>query len=129
MNAVIEIYEVRQIVDTCPLNRPAGFPTVAYPLRGDRIRPNLRVTRHARFSRGKARKVRSLNTCVAVAAVNAIVLHVMFMTEENRLLAGYADKRYPGAPVYRVAQSDCATNQYNRSSKRYSEDCIRAAAK
>ena len=87
------------------------------------------MTRHTGLRGRKAREMRSLNAGMTVAAIDAVVLYVMFMAKENGLLNGDADKRHPGAAVYRVPQRNRATHQYNHSRKRYSEDRIRAAAK
>lgn len=66
---------------------------------------------------------------MAVAAVDSIILHVVLVTEHDRLRPWYPDERHPGAAVNGIAQCDGARHQRDHPEKSYPEDSIRAAAK
>ena len=87
VNAVIEIDEVRQIVDAGPLDGLTCPPALAYWFKIRAIRPNLRVAVHARFGWRYTRVSQLLNRRVTVAAIDPFVAHVMFVAELYRLLS------------------------------------------
>jgi hypothetical protein len=96
VNAVVKVDKVRQIVDPRPLERLPSAEAGADWLQQLRVRPNLRMTAHARLSWGEASEGGSLDRSVAVAAVNAVVANVVLVAKRNRLLAGHihiGDKR------------------------------------
>jgi hypothetical protein len=85
MNAVIEIDEVGQLVDACPLQRLAGFVAGADGLEELGVGPDLRVAVHARLGRRNASEARSLDRGVAVAAIDAESGDVVLMAERDGL--------------------------------------------
>lgn len=86
VNAVIEIGVIRQIVYANPLDRLARAKTRAYGFEIWTVSPDLFVAVHARRGRRQARGRRRFDGRVTVAAIDAIVTDVMFMTELNGLL-------------------------------------------
>lgn len=87
VNRVIEVCVVRQVVHANPFQRLARLETGAHRLEVRTVRPDLFVTAHANISRRNAGRRRCLHARVAVAAIDAVVAHVMLMTELNGLLA------------------------------------------
>ncbi len=85
VNAVVEIYIVRQLVDAGPFQRVSRAEAFADRLQIRRIGPNLRMAVHAGLSRRNAGEARSLNRCVTVAAIDAEAADVMLMTKRNWL--------------------------------------------
>jgi hypothetical protein len=86
VNAVIEISVIRQVVNPDPLNRLTGSETGAHRFEVWTLGPDLFVTVHARRGGWQSGGRRSFHRRVTVAAVNAVVADVMFVTELNRLL-------------------------------------------
>src|SRR6185503_787146 len=86
VDAVIEVHEVRQVVDADPLHRLVFAEAGAHRLEDRRRLPDLRVAVHARLRGRDPGEGRGLNRCVAIPAVNPIVEHVMEMAELHRLL-------------------------------------------
>jgi hypothetical protein len=87
MNRVIEISEVRKIVDANPLQRLTRLETGANRFQVRTVGPDLFMTIHAHCGRGHARRRCSLDGCVAITAIDTIIANVMLMAELNRLLA------------------------------------------
>ena len=87
VNRVIEICVVRQVVHANPFQRLARLETGAHRLEVRAIRPDLFVTAHANISRRNPGRRRCFHARVAVAAIDAVVAHVMLVTELNWLLA------------------------------------------
>src|SRR5437763_7502193 len=105
VNAVVEVNEVGEIVNTPPFNGTAAGPTIANRLGKGRVRPDLRMARHACFGRGEAGKMRGLNAGMAVAAIDAVIFHVMLVAEWNWLFRRFANESDPVAPVHDVSHS------------------------
>jgi hypothetical protein len=87
MDAVVKVDKIRQVVDPRPLKRFSGKETGADRLQKLSISPDLRMAAHARLSRREASEGRSLDRTVTIAAVNAVVADMVFVTERNRLVA------------------------------------------
>ena len=87
MNAVIEIGKIGEVVNPGPLDRLTGAPAFADRLEVRAVRPDLRMAVHAGLGRGDAGKCESLDCCVAITAVDAVIPHVVFMAELDWLLA------------------------------------------
>ncbi len=85
VNAVIEINEVRKLVDARPLQRFAGTVAGAHGLEQLGIGPDLRMTVHAGLGGRNAGKARCLHRSVAVTAIDAKSSDVMLMAERHRL--------------------------------------------
>ncbi len=86
MNAVIEISKVRQVVHSNPLDWFASTKALADWLQVRAVRPNLLMTVHAGGSSRKACRGSRFHGCVTVAAIDAVVADVMFVTKLDRLL-------------------------------------------
>jgi hypothetical protein len=95
VNAVVEIREVWKIVDPRPRNRPVGAEAFAHGLEECGVGEYLRMTVHADLRRRDAGEARRLDSCVTVAAVDAVAGHVALVAELDRLLAGHIDLRDP----------------------------------
>ncbi len=87
MNRMIEVSEVRQVVNANPFQRLAGFETGAHRLEIRTVSPNLFVAVHADRSRRHPRRRGRLDRGVAVTAVDAVIADVMLVTELDWLLA------------------------------------------
>src|SRR5689334_13433989 len=86
VNAVVEVHEVRQIVDAPPLERPILAEAGAHRFEDRRVRPDLRVAVHAGLGRRDIRERRLLYRGVAVAAVDAHRPDMMRMAELDGLI-------------------------------------------
>src|SRR6266404_7245108 len=84
---MIEIGKVGKVVHADPLQRLTGLETCAHRFQIRAIGPNLFVAIHAHRRRRNSSRGRSLNRRVAIAAVDAVVAHMMLMTELDWLLA------------------------------------------
>src|SRR5919205_3999050 len=80
VNAVIEVSVIRQVVYAYPLDRLACAKTRPHGFEIWTVGPDLFVAVHARRSRRQASGSGRLNGSVTVAAINAVVTDVMFMT-------------------------------------------------
>src|SRR5579862_2049654 len=85
VNAVIEIDEVRELVNARPFERTAAAETLAHRLEIGRIGPDLRVAVHARLRRRNAGKARRLDRGMTVTAVDPKTGDVVLVAERNRL--------------------------------------------
>ena len=98
VNAVVEIDEIWQVVDSAPLQRLAGPKTGPHRFQHGAIGPNLGVTGHADFGGGDAGERRRLYRGVAIAAVDSHAAHMVFMAERHRLFAGNSGLRHIRGP-------------------------------
>ena len=96
MNAVIEIDEVRQVVNAVPLKRFAGAPALAYRLEVRACGPNLRVAVDAGLRRGDAGDCRALDGVVAVTAIEPHPTHMVLVAERNRLIPSHSGLSHVG---------------------------------
>ena len=99
VNAVIEVGKVRQIVNANPLNRLTGAKTIANGFEIRTIGPDLFVAVHARRGRRQSRGRGRFDGSVTVAAIDAVITDVMFMTELNGLLTFDPLAGVPGRTV------------------------------
>lgn len=86
VNAVIEVNEVGKIVHANPLDGFAGLIAVPDWLQHFAVRPDLRVTVHARFCVRHARRRGFFHGSVTVPTVDTQIADVMLMAERDRLL-------------------------------------------
>ena len=70
VDAVIEIHEVRHLVDARPLDRLARAVAFTHRLEVRGVRPDLRMAVHAGLGRRDAGKARLLDRSMAIAAVD-----------------------------------------------------------
>lgn len=108
VDTVVEVNVIGKIMDSCPFNGLAAGPAVTDGLGHRCIRPDLRVTRHARLCGRQTRKGGRLYTCVAVPAVDAVVLDVVLVTEWDRLFRGHPDRGDPRTAVHDVRYGESA---------------------
>ena len=127
VDAVIEVYKIRQVVYARPFNRFAAAITGAYRLENLGVGPNLRVTAHANLGGWNSSKRRRLDGCMTIPAIDAVVSDVMLMAEGNRLRLYHVDIRDVGAPVHGVGEGDQPARSKYRTSKAYFGKCVRAS--
>ena len=87
MDAVVEIDEIGEIVDACPVNRLIVFKTFTHQPEILAVGEELRVAVHACLDRRNSSKGGILDRRVTIAAIDAIVACVMLVAELQRLLA------------------------------------------
>src|SRR5208282_6054938 len=129
MNAVVEIDEVRQLIDARPLERLAGPVARANGLKHGSIRPNLRVAVHAGLGGRTARETRLFHRSVTVAAVEAEPGHVMLVAEGHRLRLSYSRISDVGRALELYQPPEQGCHNEDRAEQRGPGDCISAAWK
>ena len=130
VNAVIEINEIRQIVDPGPHQRLAAAETLAHRLQQRRSRPDLRVAVHAGFGRRNAGKAGSLDRSVAIAAIDAQARHVVLVAEGHRLRrAGLRHKSCKANAAISSSRPEQRRHQEYRAINRGPGNCVRTAMK
>jgi hypothetical protein len=87
VDAVIEIYEIRQPVDLYPRNRFIGAVALAHWFKISGILKQNRMAIHTGLGRGNSGLRGSFDPAVTVATVDAIVTGMMFVAELDRLIA------------------------------------------
>ena len=87
MNAVVEISVVGQVMYPNPLDRFASAKAGAHWFKIGAVSPDLLVAIHARVRGGHASRRRCFYRSMAVAAINAVVSHVMFVAKLDGLLS------------------------------------------
>ena len=126
MNAVIEIDEARQIVHSRPLQRLSGAETFAHRFQNRALGPNLGVAIHADLGGWNAGERGLFYRGVAVTAIDAIVIHVVFMTELHRLAARNTDLRHIGGTINRGDKPKQNGQEKNTPEDAHFGDGIRA---
>lgn len=86
MNAVIEICKIREAVHLIPLNGLSRTVTLAHGLEVSTIGIKDGMAIHTGLRWRNTSHCRSLNTCVAIPAVNPVIADMVLMTELYRLL-------------------------------------------
>src|SRR5579871_1301283 len=127
VNAVIEIYEIRKIVDARPFERLAAPETGSHRLQDLCVRPNLRVAAHADFRGRNAGEGGRLNRGVAIPAIDPVVGNVMLVAEGDWLRFYNLNIRDVGAAVHRIREGDQATHSKYCTSKAYFRNRVRAS--
>ena len=87
VNAVVEIHKIRQPVDLDPLNGFVGAIAFAHRFEITRGVEQHGVAVHAGLGWRDSRNGGSFHTRVAVAAIDAVVSHMMLVAELHRLLS------------------------------------------
>ena len=88
MDAVIEVSELRKLIDAVPLDGRVGLPTGPHRLGDGGIGPDLRMSGHAGLGGRQAGDRVFLDGGVAVAAIQPQVAHMVLVAERHRLLDG-----------------------------------------
>lgn len=87
VNAVIEIDEIRQVINTLPLNRLACAPALANRFEIRAVSPDLRMAVHTSLGWRDPGERELLDCSMAVTAIDSVIANVMLVTELNWLLA------------------------------------------
>src|SRR5262249_1610720 len=85
MDAMIEINESREIIHPRPLQRLAGPETLAHRRQDRALCPNLSVAIHADLRGWNAGERGLFHRGVAITAIDAVITHVVLVTELDRL--------------------------------------------
>ena len=85
VNAVVEIGEIREIVNPRPADRRTALKTIAHRLQHLARGPDLRMAVHAYGRRRNARERREFHRGVAVTTIDTESANMMLMTEGHRL--------------------------------------------
>src|SRR4051794_19698932 len=93
VNAVIEINEIRKIVDSRPTDRFVFAETRAHRLQRRAGAPDLRMAVHAGLGGRNIREARILYRGMAVAAIEPEPADVMRVAKRNRLLTSLIGAR------------------------------------
>src|SRR5262245_20524692 len=93
MDAVIEVGEIRQVVDSRPGDGLAVAVALAHRLQHWAIGPDLEVTVHAGLGRRDTSKCRSLDRGMTVSAVDAKGVNVVLVAKLHGLWARHASLR------------------------------------
>jgi len=89
VNAVIEIHKVRETMHPGPFDGFPGAVTLANRLQIGTVGKQYRMAIHAGFRWRNAGNGRSFNGGMAIAAVNPVIAHMMFVAKLNGLLLGH----------------------------------------
>ena len=85
VDAVVEVHEIRQIVDADPGQGLVVAKTGPHRLQNGRVIPDLRVAVHARLGRGDVGEGGFLDRRVAIPAIESHAADVMGVAELDRL--------------------------------------------
>lgn len=96
MNAVIEINEIRKIVDSGPFDGCIFSETLADRFEHRAVGPNLGMTRHTSLCGRKAGHRAFFDGGMTITAIDADSVDVVFVTERNRLIGGDIHLRHVG---------------------------------
>ena len=86
VDAVIEVNKIRQVVHASPLDRGARGKALPDGLERRGFRPELRMTGHASLRRRHSGEGRFFDRSMAIAAVDAVIDHMMFVAEGDWLV-------------------------------------------
>ena len=129
VNAMIEINKSRQVVDARPLDRLTRAKTLSDRRQRRAVRPDLSVTIHADFRRGDPGERAFFHRRVAVAAVDAIICDVMFVTKRDRLGACDSYFRDIGGAIERRKHQCQGDDKPNPAENADPGDRVRARVK
>jgi len=129
VNAVVEIRKIAEAMDLHPLDRFTGSIALAHRLQITDVIEQNRVAVHTGFRGRDAGGSGILNGSMTVAAVDAIVSHMMFVAELHRLLAENILPRKIRRARERQDSRKRQSRQENRGKQAKTGDKIRAAVK
>ncbi|EEF25552.1 conserved hypothetical protein, partial [Ricinus communis] len=92
VNAVIEIHEVRQIMQALPRDGFARAQALVQRRKHGRIGEQLRMAGEADLRRRHAGAAFRFHSDVAVATIDAVIEHMMFVAERQGLVRGGSDR-------------------------------------
>src|SRR5262249_54032034 len=93
VNAVIEIDEIRYVINARPGERLALLPAFTHRRKQRAVPPDNRVAADAGLGRWHAGKRRRLDAGMAIATVESQTAHMMIVTERHGLIAHHIDLR------------------------------------
>jgi hypothetical protein len=129
MNAVIEISVVRKVVHSDPFDRFAAAKAGTNRLEIRALRPNLFMTIHAGVGWRHPSRGSNFHRRMAVAAINAIVAHVVLMTKLDGLLAFNPLPRVPGGTIQLRGHPQRCDKDKNGAINRQLREGVRAVMK
>lgn len=129
MNTVVKVRKIAEAMDLHPLDRFAGSIALAHRLQIADVIEQSRVAVHTGFRGRDAGGSGILNGSMTIAAVNAIVAHMMFVAELHRLLAENILPRKIWRASERQDSRKRQSRQENRGKQAETGDKIRAAVK
>jgi hypothetical protein len=115
VNAVIEIYEIRQPVDLYPHNRFIGAIAFAHRLQVSGVFEQHRVAVHTGFGGRNSGLRGSFHAAVTIPTVDAIVTSMMFVAELDGLIA---DDVLPGVIGSAREHQDASQSQRHRQNSK-----------
>src|SRR5438132_1720088 len=113
VNAVIEVHETGHVVDPVPRDWLASEKALAHRLQRRTLRPDLRVTVHTRLRRRHTGKTAGFHGGMAVTAIDAIVGHMVLVTERD----GLVDRLFCRRDVWRANVQLERAKQYRQSNQ------------
>ena len=105
VNAVVEVDELGQIVNTLPFDGTLFDPAVPHRFQQRGIGPDLAVTGHAGFGGRQPCKMRCLDRGVTIPTIDAQAANVMLMAERHRLILPLAYTGVPGRSVVPLGET------------------------
>lgn len=121
---MIEVNEIRKVVNPCPAERHASAPTLANRFKIWTVRKEFGVAIHANFSRGDPCKRRSFHRDVAISTIDAVIIDMMFVAELDRLPPwNISSCRIGRAREGRQEPKPCTSEEY-RSENDYLENRV-----
>ncbi len=129
MNAVIEISVVRKVVHSDPFDRFAGTKAGTDRLEIRTLSPNLFMTIHAGVGWRHPSRGGNFHRRMAVAAINAVVAHVVLMTKLDGLLAFNPLPRVPGRTIQLRGHPQGSDEDKNGAINRQLREGVRAVMK
>src|SRR5437879_5611176 len=127
VNVVIEIDELRQIVDALPGDRFAAAKTGPNRLQHGAPEPNLLMAVHARLGRWDARKGGILDRGMTVAAINAKLADMVLVAERDRLDAGQIGLAHVRRPADDVEEPAAHRPQHKKRQQARFRDGVETA--
>ena len=103
VDAVIEVDEIREVVDTCPFHGGLGAPAFADRLKHGCVGPDFRVAGHAGLGGWNAGEAGIFHGRMAIATIKTKAFDMVFMTERDGLIDGDASVGEPGRALDRCA--------------------------
>lgn len=129
MDTVVEVDEIRKIVDPIPVQRHTARIALSYRFQHRAIGPDLRVACHAGLCRRHAREATFLDAGMAVATIQSQALDVMLVAEWNGLLCGDADIGHVGRTVYRGRHPEKGRHYKECAENAETRKCVRTSMK
>ena len=129
MNAVIEICELGQVVNTFPLDRLVIAKTGSDGFEIWTVRPQLAVTVHTSLRRRHARGSGGLDRLVTISAVDTVVAYMVFMRELYGLLLFQVSSGQVRGAGYLCIRIKGSSGKHDRGHHAYPGDVVRTFIK